>query len=80
MAQPRGASGSDAAAKRAAERGFDESDRALRDAMARGAQELSAITPAPAITRCSCSTSLATSNAVLCVPATCTALTAGTTC
>src|SRR5262245_65211560 len=39
-----------------------------------------AITPAPAITRCSCSTSLATSNAVLCVPATCTALTAGTTC
>src|SRR6516225_7592152 len=33
-----------------------------------------------AITRCSCSTSLATSNAVLCVPATCTALTAGTTC
>src|SRR5262247_3774724 len=39
-----------------------------------------AITAAPAITRCSCSTSLATSNAVLCVPATCTALTAGTTC
>jgi hypothetical protein len=39
-----------------------------------------AITPAPVITRCSCSTSLATSNAVLCVPATCTALTAGTTC
>ena len=39
-----------------------------------------AITPALAITRCSCSTSLATSNAVLCVPATCTALTAGTTC
>jgi hypothetical protein len=37
-------------------------------------------TLAPAITRCSCSTSLATSNAVLCVPATCTALTAGTTC
>src|SRR5438045_515738 len=36
--------------------------------------------PAPAITRCSCSTSSATSNAVLCVPATCTALTAGTTC
>jgi hypothetical protein len=35
-----------------------------------------AITPAPVIT----STSLATSNAVLCVPATCTALTAGTTC
>src|SRR5499433_3581555 len=39
-----------------------------------------AITSAPAITRCSCSTSLATSNAVLCVPATCPALTAGTTC
>src|SRR5258708_18398455 len=39
-----------------------------------------AITPAPAITRCSCSTSLSTSTAVLCVPATCTALTAGTTC
>src|SRR5262249_26497704 len=39
-----------------------------------------AITPASAITRCSCSTSLATSNTVLCVPATCTALTAGTTC
>src|SRR6516165_1093773 len=37
-----------------------------------------AVTPAPAITRCSCSTSLATSNAVLCAPATCTALTAGT--
>src|SRR5215469_9230125 len=37
-------------------------------------------TPAPAITRCWCSTSLATSNAVLCVAATCTALTAGTTC
>src|SRR5262245_1359400 len=37
-------------------------------------------TPAPAITRCSCSTGLATSNAALCVPATCTALTAGTTC
>src|SRR4029077_7236466 len=36
--------------------------------------------PAPAITRCSYSTSLATSNAVLCVPATCTALMAGTTC
>ena len=34
-----------------------------------------AITPAPAITRCSCSISLASSNAVLCVPATCTALT-----
>src|SRR5690349_1142802 len=31
-----------------------------------------AITPAPAITRCSCSTSLATSNAVLSVPAMCT--------
>ena len=36
--------------------------------------------PAPAIIPCSCSTSLATSNAVLCVPATCTALTVGTTC
>src|SRR5262249_11540188 len=48
-----------------------------------GEQEMSsgtAITPAPAITRCSCSTSLATSYAVLCVPATCTALTAGTMC
>src|SRR5262249_56113224 len=31
-------------------------------------------------TRCSCSTSSATSNAVLCVPATRTALMAGTTC
>ena len=32
-----------------------------------------AITPVPATTCCSCSISLATSNAVLCVPATCTA-------
>src|SRR2546429_1819041 len=47
-----------------------------------GEQEMSVWngTPAPAIARCSCSTSLATSNAVLCGPATCTALTAGTTC
>jgi hypothetical protein len=40
-----------------------------------GEQEISvwnAITPAPGITRCSCSISLATSNAVLCVPTTCT--------
>src|SRR5262249_53255833 len=39
-----------------------------------------AITPAPAITRCSCSTSLATSNAALCVPATFTAPMDGTLC
>src|SRR5262249_49081654 len=105
------------------QRGFVESDGALRDAMARGAQELRRscrpvwpvdrpcarpkATPwhrarhgferepdprragddrlerplrRPAITRSSCSTSLAPSNAVLCVPAMCTALTAGTTC
>jgi len=48
-----------------------------------GEQEMSVwngITPAPATIRCSCSTSSVISNAVLCVPATCTALTAGTTC
>src|SRR5262245_62944071 len=39
-----------------------------------------AITPAPAITRCSCSTSLGTSNAALCVPATFTAPMDGTLC
>src|SRR5262249_25539382 len=38
------------------------------------------ITPAPAIIRCSCSTSSVISNAAPCVPATCTAPTAGTAC
>ena len=48
-----------------------------------GEQEIAsgtAITPAPATIRCSCSTSSAIWNAAPCVPATCTAPTAGRVC
>ena len=66
-----------AAARHRARHGFEREPDPRRTGEA---APRTAISPAPAITRCSCSTSSAIWNAVRCAPATSTAPTAGTTC